>query len=136
VPGGATATIGGNTEVLGGGTLMGAGQVTISTGRLTLDLGSADSIGAFSVQGPGTLVVQWGGLSAFSFLAVAGNAQLSGTLEVDFVNGFRPAVGDSFTPLTYGSHSAHFDLITEPSNPPEHQLTPSYGANALTVTQF
>jgi len=66
---------------------------------------------------------------------VTGTAQLSGTLEVDLVNGFQPAVGDSFTPLTYGSVLEHFDTITEPGHSPQHQLTPAYGPTGLTLTQ-
>ncbi len=134
VPGGQTFTVGGNTEVQGGGTLNGAGQLTVSTGKLVLDLNSAASAGSFTMQGPGTLVVQWGGPTSFSSLAVTGLAQLSGTLEVAFV-GFQPVAGDSFVPLTYGSRLNQFDTITEPTNPPEHQPTASYGPNALTLTQ-
>lgn len=51
------------------------------------------------------------------------------------MNGFLPQTGDSFTVLTYGSFSHHFDTIVPPFRQPPQQMTPDYGPNSLTVTE-
>jgi hypothetical protein len=48
-------------------------------------------------------------------LNVSGNASLSGMLNVKLVNGFTPAIGDSFLVLTYGSRTGSFSSIVDSS---------------------
>ena len=44
----------------------------------------------------------------------AGNVALNGTASVTWLNGFMPAVGNSFALLDYGSQSGTFANITFP----------------------
>ena len=45
-------------------------------------------------------------------------ATLSGTLDLDLINGFQPALGDSFTVMTFGSRAGDFANILPTSRPP------------------
>ncbi len=65
----------------------------------------------------GVLAIKIGGHTAgtqFDQLAVInnGSAALGGTLAVSFINGFVPALGDSFPVVTFGSSSAAFAIVT------------------------
>ena len=49
----------------------------------------------------------------FDRVNIAGTASLDGTLSVSTINGFQPTLpGESFTILTYGSHTGAFDSVT------------------------
>src|SRR5262249_36899387 len=68
---------------------------------------------------------------------VSGQANLSGTLDVEFINGFLPAPGNSFTVMTYTARSGTFAGLT---TPPGITLQAAYFPthlvlNAVTVTQ-
>ncbi|HEY7423529.1 MAG TPA: hypothetical protein VH682_04735, partial [Gemmataceae bacterium] len=97
--------------------------------HLQLDAGSSmTSIASYLQTSAGTLVVQATGPGINSVLVVLGNAQLSGTLEMDFVGGYVPAPGDSFVVVDAGSITAHFD--TTPDN-----MTVGYGPNTVGLTE-
>ena len=53
-------------------------------------------------------------LASFGQINVSGNVALNGTASVTWLNGFMPAVGNSFAVLDYGSHSGTFATITLP----------------------
>jgi hypothetical protein len=62
-----------------------------------------------------TLAVQIGGTDPdqFSVLNVVGNANLNGSLDPELVNGFVPAIGQSFTILGYGPVTGSFSRIQD-----------------------
>ena len=102
-----------NTFVNPRGTLAGIGTIqgdvtnaggTVSPGD---PLGSLTVIGNYTQQASGTLLINIAGLGAdqFSLLNVLGTAELDGVLNPILLNGFIPAVGDSFTFLNYDSVS-------------------------------
>jgi hypothetical protein len=49
-----------------------------------------------------------------SVLNVVGNANLSGSLDPELVNGFVPAIGESFTFLDYASVTGSFSHVKNP----------------------
>jgi len=106
-----------------GGTVQGAGSLkgNVSVGgggtAPTLHVGDAGLAGLLKITGTytqlstGTLNVAIGGLTAgtqYSKLTVSGVASLSGTLTVNLINGFVPAVGKTFTILSAKSISGTF----------------------------
>ena len=116
-------SISSNTFVNPSGTLAGSGTVN---GNLTNNNGGEVSPGdALGVPGvltvadnytqtrAATLVIQIGGAGAgqVSVLNVLGNANLSGSLDPELVNGFVPAIGQSFTFLGYASVTGSFTHI-------------------------
>src|SRR5262249_25339101 len=106
---------------LQGGTLEGSGTVTGSVnnsgGTVSPGLGGAGLInitGDYTQGAGGTLKTKLGGLppiGQYDRLAVGGSATLDGVLNAGAINGFVPQIGDSFTVLTYGSHSGVFPAI-------------------------
>jgi len=96
----------------------GSGTATISvafTNTATVDaqVGILSFNGAFTNAG-GTLAFGVSGLSSFGQINVSGNVALNGTASVAWLNGFIPAIGNSFALLDYGSHSGTFAAITLP----------------------
>ncbi|MGV3771328.1 MAG: beta strand repeat-containing protein, partial [Verrucomicrobiales bacterium] len=67
---------------------------------------------------------------------VTGLATLGGTLEITLINGFVPAVGNSFTVMTWGSRSGEFSnwlgTVSIPGQP-DRAFKPVYNANSLTL---
>jgi len=109
-----------NTFVNSGGTLSGIGTVNgnvTNNGRVIP--GSAGAPGMLTVVHDythaqfATLMIQIAGESAgqFSVLNVLGTADLNGTLEPVLLNGFIPAIGDSFVFLNYESLTGAFSSI-------------------------
>ena len=70
--------------------------------------------GSFTTVG-GTLAFGVTGLGSFGQINVSGHVALNGTVSVAWLNGFVPAVGNSFALLDYGSHSGTFANITFPA---------------------
>ncbi|MGO8931523.1 MAG: hypothetical protein ACLQU3_32110, partial [Limisphaerales bacterium] len=67
----------------------------------------------------------------YGTISISSNAALAGTFEVQLNNGFIPAVGSSFTVLSYGSFSGGFATFSTPRSGIVWQ--PVYGSTALTV---
>ena len=71
----------------------------------------------------------------YSQLAVTNGASLNGTLNVKLVNGFVPAIGNTFTILTASAVSGTFATVNGLSiNSGEHFDPPVYNANSVTLT--
>jgi len=117
-------SIASNTFVNRSATLAGSGTVN---GNVTNNHGGEVSPGdALGVPGvltvadnytqtrAATLVIQIGGAGQVSVLNVLGNANLNGSLDPEFVNGFVPAIGESFTFLGYASVTGSFSHIQNP----------------------
>jgi len=99
-----------NTFVNRAGTLAGRGTINANlTNNGRVSPGSAGTPGMLSVTGNFTqanyadLMIQIANTSDFGVLNVLGTANLAGRLDAELLNGFLPAVGDSFTFLTAGS---------------------------------
>ncbi|MGH9207114.1 MAG: Ig-like domain-containing protein, partial [Acidimicrobiales bacterium] len=118
-----------NPLVIAGGTLSGTGTITGSisntdttfpglsgaAGILTLNGSGA---GNFTQGGTGTYFVQIGGTAAgrqYSQLNALGSATLDGALKVILVNGFAPALGNSFTIMNASSRVGQFATTNLPA---------------------
>ena len=106
---------------INGGTLSGPGTVN---GNLTnageVDLGTA--VGRLTVSGnynqSGVLSVKVGGTTAasqYDQVAVSGQASLGGTLNVSLINGFGPAVPETFAALSASGVTGSFAATNLPS---------------------
>jgi autotransporter-associated beta strand protein len=110
-----------NTFVRHGSTLAGTGTINANLTNLrgTVSPGGPSVPGALAVVHDYTqaqyadLMIQIAGTSAgeFSVLNVLGNANLNGYLDPFLLNGFVPAIGDSFIFLNYGSLTGEFSHI-------------------------
>ena len=110
-----------NNGTINPGTVGGAGTLTIN--------------GAYSGSGSITLDIGGTTVGSYDVLAVTGNASLSGgTLNADSINGFTPAQGNAFQPLTYGSHSGTFGTVNLNLGG-GNSLLPSYGSSSLSLTE-
>ena len=127
------------------GTLLGQGAVgagVISSGTVTVG-DSATKPGKLSVSGSytqtatGALNLAVGGMTVgtqYSQLAVSNGVSLAGTLSIKLVNGFTPAIGDTFTVVTGSAVSGTFSVVKGLSiNSAEH-FSVGYGANSVTLT--
>jgi hypothetical protein len=114
-------------EVTSTGTLTGGGGVQ-NNNTLKVDLGGVTDIGSYLAGNTSILDLQASSATSYSTLNVAGSAQLSGTLELDFLNGYKPASGTAFVLMKASSIRAHFN-----STPPG--MTTTYSSNTVSVTQ-
>jgi Dockerin type I domain/PEP-CTERM motif len=110
------------------GTVSGAGSTSLAS-AVTLNAGS------FTQSG---LMLQLAGntVGANSKLVVAGALTLGGTLTVNLINGFMPAVGNSFDLLDWGTLSGKFSSLVLPalSNSLSWDTTQLYTTGVLSVT--
>ena len=106
-----------------------AGDSSTKPGKLTLT-------GTFTQNSGGTLNIYVGGSAAGSFgnLAVSNGVTLGGTLSIKDVNGFVPAIGNSFTIVTGSVVSGQFATVKGTSiNSSEHYQL-NYNSNNVTLT--
>jgi hypothetical protein len=97
---------------------QGSGTASISvafTNSATVEalVGTLSFSGSFVTVG-GNLDFGVSGVSSFGQINVSGSVALNGTVSAAWLNGFTPAVGNSFALLDYGSHSGTFANITLP----------------------
>ncbi len=101
-----SATVNGNGSLVGDVSLAG-GTINpgLSAGRITVDGDLALETGTVNVEVGGT------GETAFDQLVVNGDAALGGTLNVTLIDGFIPAVGDTFDIIVADSIADAFDTL-------------------------
>jgi hypothetical protein len=138
----ATVT-GGVVQNTGSGLIRGGGLLNVSDALFTNSAGIApgSSAGVLSVSGnyqqtlPGTYRCELGGVgSLHDRLVVTGSADLSGELAVSLLNGFTPAVGDSFVVLTYDAFTGAFsDTSSLEGVAPGVDLVQDYQPNQLVL---
>ncbi|MCX6925680.1 MAG: hypothetical protein NT154_21085 [Verrucomicrobia bacterium] len=109
-----------------------SGNVTpgAATGTLTF-------VGTYNQTAVGQLNIEIGGLTAgsqYDRLAVSGNANLDGWLNVGLINDFMPAVSNSFRVLTCASLSGQFASYSGLVYYTNGAFSPSYLVNALDLT--
>jgi hypothetical protein len=115
---------GGGAIVVVGGSLGGGGTVGGDLNNPSGIVGPGNSPGVLSVSGDyaqgagGTLAIEIAGTTVdtqYDQLNVSGNAALDGTLQVTFLGGFMPAVGDTFDILNAGAISGTFATLDLPA---------------------
>ncbi len=126
------------------GIITGIGSINSQNGTLNNKgyLLPGDNIGTFSVTGnypeepTSVLQMEIGGYSAgaeHDKFNISGNASLSGILNIKLVNGFTPALGDSFLVLTYGSRTGSFSSIVDSSLVSGAEWAAIYNSNSLYI---
>lgn len=73
--------------------------------------------GNYAQSDTAALDIELGGTTAgseYDRLAVSGNANLGGHLNVNFINGFLPQLGDQFDVMLFGGRSGDFDSLNLP----------------------
>ena len=83
----------------------------------------------------GTVAIDIGGTatSQFGLLTTSGAATLDGMLSLALVNGFSPALGNSFPVMTFGSRTGQFATINGLAIGNGKQFSPAYTATNLTL---
>jgi hypothetical protein len=87
----------------------------IGTNTGLIEVGAGQEVAAqndFTQGGAGTLAIDIGGLANFGEVKVTGAATLSGTLDINLTNGFDPAIGATFTVMTFTSRLGDFPSVT------------------------
>jgi fibronectin-binding autotransporter adhesin len=126
-------------SLLGKGTVVAAvtsSGAAVIAGDSSSKPGTLRVTGSYTQQSKGTMDIYIGGTAAGTFgdLAVSNGVSLGGTLTIKLVNGFVPAVGDSFTILTGSSRSGTFATVNGTSiNSGEH-FEVNYTSTAVTLT--
>jgi hypothetical protein len=128
------------------GVIQGAGTLNVSGTTLSnagdVRPGNALTAGTLSVTGDypqtasGVLNVELGGTTfpgQYDRLAGSGAATFAGTLNVTIINGFPPAIGNTFTVMTYGSQTGSFATTNLPTLP-TGQWQVTVGATTLVLT--
>jgi hypothetical protein len=117
---------------------VGAGYTFTVQGTF-LNAGILEIGGTVSIQGNYTqtagaaLDIDIAGPTTYGTLTVSGTATLAGTLNVALVNGFTPALGASFTILTFGARSGDFSTENGLNFSPTEFFMPDYLGNTLTL---
>lgn len=125
-----TTTVDGTLDPTGifdlqGGTLAGRGTIAanVTSSGTTAPGTSAGALtinGMFTQTAAGQLDIEVGGLlpgDEHDQLVVTGAATLDGTLTVSFIDGFVPAIGQTFTVMTYPSRTGNFVAVNVPCPP-------------------
>jgi len=111
----------GTSTVESGMTFNNSGTVDIRSGILLAN-------GIFISTSNALLNCALGGTTAgtnYGQLQVAGSVTLNGALNVDFINGFTPALNDTFTVVAAGTRNGAFASFSYPSNAVTMQLSNS-----------
>lgn len=141
-----TSALLGGTLSFAGGTLQGAGTITGAVSHTGGALRPGTSAGQLTIsgsysQGAGAILyLEIGGVVAgtqYDRLVVTGAATLNGALDV--TRSYVPAVGESYTVMTYASQAGGFAAGTtglDPMNPSlaNRKFVASFGGTALTLT--
>jgi len=133
--GGCTTTFYG--FVNGTGSFFGEGTVVFLAGYSPGDSPANVSFGGNVVLGStGRLVAELGGTAPgaqYDQVNVANAATLGGTLEVNLINGFRPAHNDTFQVMTFGSRAGTFASATGLDLGSRLTLEPAYSSTDLAL---
>ena len=92
-------------------------------GDLTLPVGSFVN---FDIGGTST--------TQYGRVAVTGQVNFDGTLNINLVNSFNPALTDTFQLITYGSHTGVFTTSNLPTLDPGLDWNPQYNATDYTLS--
>jgi len=148
-----TLTAGGGSANFNGGVLFGNGgtvngnvsmagtiapAATINGSNVPVIAGQLNITGNYTQTPAGVFNLGLGGLTAgtqFGFLGISGNALINGTLNVNLLNTFFPAVGDTFKFLTTGGSVIGTFAITNGLNIGNGEiLNVLYGSNFVELS--
>lgn len=119
-------TVDGNLTLAGSGT-MSPGPAAKKAGELTIN-------GTYK-QTAGTVAIDLGGTKAnCDVLNITGTAALGGTLTVDLISGFTPAVGNTFDIIDYSSETGTFSKMNLPTLSGGDTWAISYNAKDVVLT--
>jgi fibronectin-binding autotransporter adhesin len=140
-------TAGGGHVNINGGTLLGNGGTitgnvsmsgTLSPGDTPAAAGALSIAGSYAQLAAGIFQLDLGGLTAgsqFDLLNVSGTTNLTGTLDVSLINGFFPAVGNTFTFITSGGLvSGVFSTLNGLNIGGGEMLQVIYNANSVEIS--
>ncbi len=113
-----------------GGTIVVDAEPFQNNGTLAATLGTATLAGSFNLAG-GTLEFGLSSTNSFGKIQISGSAALAGTVAATLLNGFMPAVSNSFPVLTYGSFTGAFTNTELPSG---FVWQTNYGPTTFTLT--
>jgi uncharacterized repeat protein (TIGR01451 family) len=131
------------TLTYNGGTLGGTGTITGSLGnsagllRPGFTPGTINITGDYTNGASGTVNVELGGLTAgtqYDQITITGSATFAGTLNVTTIGGFTPALGNSFTIMTYASRTGTFSNLNLPALGGGNQWSVLYNPTSLVLT--
>src|SRR5208282_5714435 len=103
------------------GSLSGSGSISADVvNNGTLRPGDIPGLltitGNYTQTATGALDIESGGTTAgtqYDQLNVSGTAALDGTLDISLINGFGPAIGQSFTAMNFSSATGNFATTNE-----------------------
>jgi len=130
------------SQITNQGTLYASGgalnvsALATNAGVLRAGIGRVISIvGNFTNGVTGTVHIDFSGSGASEFgrLSVSGATTLAGTRNLNLINGYSPAQGDSFGVISFGSRSGQFTTINGAVIGDGNQFAPAYSATGLTL---
>ena len=136
-----------NGNGYGGEYLINQGAVNLGSGSSTINVANLTNTAALSAQhgilqlesthlnlnASETLSVGLSSATDYGKISFTGGPALTGTIAVNLDNGYIPAVGNTFTVLTYGSLSGAFTGFNLPNLLPT-VWQPVYNSTTLTLT--
>jgi hypothetical protein len=134
-----TVQVLGGPLAIGTGILSGSGTVAgdVLNDAGTVAPGASNDLtvqGVYTQGAQGTFGVEVAAGDSFSHLAVTGNATLAGTLAVDFLAGYTPAVGDSYRILdATGTCAGTFASVSVAGAPAGIGVTVLYDSHGATL---
>ncbi len=129
-----------------GGSVFGIGTVTanidvtgglLSPGAGSKKAGELGVSGNYAQSGAGAFDVDLGGVTAgtqYDVLNITSTASLGGTLDVDLISGFKPAVGETFDIMDYTSETGTFATLNLPKLTGGDTWSISYNATGVVLT--
>ncbi len=108
----------------------------VNSGNVIIWEDATVSFGSFRQESTGSMDLKvWGtGSGQYGKLNINGQAQLGGVLEIDFLRGYEPQLGDSFEILTCGSRAGEFSAIICNMEDEDMAMVPTYTDTGLTLT--
>ena len=135
----ATNAAAGNFTIQNGVSVTTASSDFTNAGTINLLPGTLIVEGNYTQESTGTLGIGLGGLTAgtqFGQLIINGTATLDGTLNISLINGYAPALGNSYEIMPFGSLTTGSDFTTKnlPTLSGGLVLVPVYNPTNLTLT--
>ncbi|MGJ8697577.1 MAG: DUF6288 domain-containing protein [Verrucomicrobiaceae bacterium] len=130
-----------NTTLAGGTVLDGTGTLAsvINDGQILPGLNGPGVINITTLnhQAAGVIVCEIGGTSPgtqHDQLASTGTVTLNGALDIQLINSFIPAIGDSFTVLSANSRIGKFSTVNLPALPAGREWITTYSPSGLSLS--
>lgn len=117
-----------------------AGERTLQNNGV-LSPGENGAIGLLRIEGnltqsaAGEILIELGGTSTGESdqLQITGRGALTGVLRVAVIPGYKPAIGDVFTALTFGSRTGTASVVLAADFPAGLTVVPIWGSDSLSI---